>query len=109
MATAAGPRIYVIVSREMVRKTIELRAHTERVNAPKSKNDDQPFFLMPDKWSGRALIIDCETLITQTLSLLFGYFCYCRLGKNGYQLVQEGFFYADNLDPEQRKILEQYG
>jgi hypothetical protein len=93
----------------MERNTIELRAHTERLQKEKSSGDDELLPIMPDKWSGRTLVIDCETTVDQWQSLTFGCLCYCQLGKDGYQAVQKGFFYADELDPAQVAILRKYG
>jgi hypothetical protein len=88
-------------------KTIELRAHTERLE--KSSGGKLAPANIPDKWPKRALIVDCETTLDQRQCLTFGCYRYCRQGKNGYQSVQEGFFYADDLYSEQTAILREYG
>jgi hypothetical protein len=93
----------------MERKTIELRAHTERVTKQQRSSDDDLFRIIPDKWPRRALVIDCETDMFQRQALTFAYYCYCRLETNAYKEVQEGFFYADELDPEQVAILKKFG
>jgi len=93
----------------MERKTIELRAHTERLRKEKSSADDDLLRIVPEKWPGRALVFDCETTIDQKQSVTFGHYRYCRLRTNAYQAVQEGFFYANDLDPKQVAILHKYG
>src|SRR5260370_15929655 len=64
---------------------------------------------IPDKWTKRALIVDCETTLDQRQCLTFGCYRYCQQGKNGYQSVQEGFFHADDLNSGQTAILREYG
>jgi hypothetical protein len=93
----------------MERKTIELRAHTERPVKENSKTDDDLFRIVPDKWPKRALVLDCETLLDQTQGLIFGCYYYCREEKGVYQTAQDGLFYADDLDSEQVAIIETYG
>jgi hypothetical protein len=96
-------------------KTIELRAHTERIerrNAYKITNEQSP-----DKWSRSALVLDCETTLDQRQCLTFGCYRYCRLdplsgsqrGKNGYKTVEEGLFYADDTDCVPVATLRKYG
>jgi hypothetical protein len=93
----------------MESKTIELRAHTERLEKEKSGHDADLLRIIPDKWPGYALVLDCETTVDQWQSLNFGCYRYCLLGQNGYQAVEEGLFYADDLGPEQRAVLRKYG
>jgi hypothetical protein len=60
------------------------------------------------KWPEHALIFDTETRITADQSLTFGVFRFCELKEEKYQVVREGLFYADDLPPRERKILEKY-
>src|SRR5260370_3683905 len=88
-------------------KMIELRADTERLE--KSSDEKLATANIPDKWTKRALIVDCETTLDQRQCLTFGCYRYCQQGKNGYQSVQEGFFHADDLNSAQTAILREYG
>jgi hypothetical protein len=79
---------------------IFVRAHTV---VPKKKRREPP---LPSKWPEQVLVIDTETTIDTTQKLNFGVYRRCKLDPEGYQCVEEGLFYADDLDPARRKELE---
>jgi hypothetical protein len=60
------------------------------------------------KWPPYALIFDTETRITADQSLTFGVFRFCELKNAAYSVVREGLFYADDLPPKDRQVLEHY-
>jgi hypothetical protein len=60
------------------------------------------------KWPNQALIIDTETRITADQSLTFGVFRLCSLEDNHYEVVREGLFYGDDLQNEERQVLQEY-
>jgi hypothetical protein len=60
------------------------------------------------KWSDEVLVIDTETTINAVQKLNFGVYRHCKRGPNGYECVEEGLFYADDLDGTQREIMERY-
>ena len=90
-------------------KVIEVRVHTEVVESQhRETNRSRLENLVPEKWSDRVLILDCETTTDQSQALLFGTFLYCRLQGNLYQPVLEGSFYADDLDDRSIAVLVDY-
>jgi hypothetical protein len=58
------------------------------------------------------LVVDCETTVDAVQALRFGAHRYCRVDwtEAGPNLVcvEEGLFYADELDAEQLACLEEY-
>lgn len=100
---------------------IFLRAHTEvlkrverrsaKANGGKEKQQNAARTRDP-KWPEVALVIDCETTLDEPQTLTFGSYRYCRADSNGaYKCVQEGFFYADDLQDvrhEALSILQNY-
>lgn len=81
---------------------IFVRAHTV---VPEKQKSDRP---LPAKWPDEVLIFDTETTIDTAQKLNFGFYRRCKLGTTGYQCVEEGLFSADDLDTEQREILERF-
>lgn len=60
----------------------------------------------PAKWPDEVLIFDTETTIDTAQKLNFGFFRRCKLGRTGYQCVEEGLFYADDIDAAQQEVLK---
>jgi len=101
-------------------KTIDVRVHTEILKLPRGarrgrRKSGEPLTLDsrvtqvgPERWTKCVLIIDCETATDTTQELLFGSYQYCRQVGNQYVVVQEGIFFADNLDVEKIGVLRQY-
>jgi len=81
---------------------IFVRAHTV---VPEKK---QPQRSSPAKWPDDVLVFDTETTLDTAQKLNFGVYRRCKLGPVGYQCVEEGLFYADDLDIAQRKVLEHF-
>jgi hypothetical protein len=81
---------------------IFVRAHTV---FSEKKHPQRP---SPAKWAEHVLVIDTETTIDTVQKLNFGVYRWCKLGSAGYQCVEEGLFYADALDVQQRAVLERY-
>jgi hypothetical protein len=77
-----------------------VRAHTVVYD---NKRSQRP---APAKWPEDVLVIDTETTVDTAQKLTFGVYRRCKLGPTGYQCAEEGLFYADDLDPAQRKVLE---
>jgi len=75
---------------------------TDEANKRKSYSIDFP------KWPRYVLVFDTETRITADQSLTFGVFRLCELKNGKYTLIREGLFYADDLPPTERKVLENY-
>jgi hypothetical protein len=67
-----------------------------------TRKSDEP------KWPKHALILDTETRITADQSLTFGVFRLCQLKGDKYTVSREGIFYADDLPPADRRIIEIY-
>jgi len=90
-------------------KVIELRAHTELLDAKSDTNrTEKTPSKLPKKWPERALILDCETTTDQAQALLFGTYFYCRAKGGQYRRVVEQIFYADELDRSSVEILQAY-
>jgi len=101
-------------------KIIDLRVHTEILELPAGarkgrRSPGEPLVVDcrvtqvdPAGWSKCVLVLDCETTIDQTQKLLFGSYQYCRERGSEFLAVQEGIFYADNLDAQSLAILRQY-
>ncbi len=101
-------------------KTIDLRVHTEILKLPKGAKparrksgepkviDSGATLLEPPRWSRVVLVLDCETTTDQVQQLLFGSYQYCREKGREYVAVQEGIFYADDLDLQSLTILREY-
>jgi hypothetical protein len=77
-------------------------ATKRKKHKPKSRSGNN------SKWPSHALIFDTETRITADQSLTFGVYHLCDLTKDGYALVEEGLFYADDLPKKDRRLLETY-
>jgi hypothetical protein len=55
------------------------------------------------------LVLDTETTTDALQSLNFGIYQFCELGTEGsYVCLEEGAFYADDLDPRQLEVLRRY-
>src|ERR1035438_8225596 len=90
-------------------KVVEVRAHTELIDAPdKTGAREGSGDESPQRWTRAVLVLDCETTIDQYQSLTFGTYQYCRFIDGVYSLVEEGVFYADDLDVESISILQKY-
>ena len=75
----------------METKILEVRVHTGILKSPNRKpTSAKPRIPVPEKWSERVLILDCETTTDQSQALLFGSFLYCRAKGNHYFPVLEG-------------------
>lgn len=62
----------------------------------------------PAKWPKEILVIDTETTIDTAQRLNFGGYRRCKLGAAGYECVEEGLFYADDLDGSGQSVLDQF-
>src|SRR5690242_20206908 len=60
------------------------------------------------KWPNEVLIIDTETTTDTAQRLTFGCYRICKVGPKGYECVEEGIFYADDLDDSAQEILQAY-
>src|SRR5712692_2147380 len=72
-------------------REIFVRAHTA---IAEKQRREQP---APAKWPEEVLVFDTETTIDTAQKLNFGAYRRCKLRSSGYQCVEEGLFYADNL------------
>lgn len=81
---------------------IFVRAHTV---VPEKLPRDRP---SPAKWPDEVLIFDTETTIDTAQKLNFGFYRRCKLGRTGCQCIEEGLFYADDLDATQREVLKSF-
>src|ERR1700730_13874267 len=55
------------------------------------------------------LVLDTETTIDALQSLNFGVYQFCGMGADGnYECLEEGLFYADDLDRRQLDVLRRY-
>ncbi len=79
-----------------------MRAHTV---IPEKKRSQRP---SPAKWPEEVLVIDTETTVDTVQKLTFGAYRRCKLDPVGYLCIEEGLFYADDLDAAQRKVLESF-
>src|ERR1700722_2601839 len=90
-------------TRETVQtKDVFFRSHVVELNRkePGISTYNEP------KWPDFALIFDTETsLDPQTQALTFGFYRVCRLQGSSYQCVEEGIFYADELEPRYFEIV----
>jgi hypothetical protein len=59
-------------------------------------------------WPKHVLVIDTETTIDAMQKLTFGAYRRLKLTEIGYQCVEEGLFYDDELDAKQIAMLQQY-
>ena len=62
----------------------------------------------PAIWPEEVLVFDTESTTDTAQRLNFGVYCRCKLGTAGYQRVEEGLFYSDDLDVRQREVLDHY-
>ena len=62
----------------------------------------------PTKWPDEVLIIDTETTLDTAQKLNFGVYRRCKVGTAGYQTIEEGLFYADDLDSAQVSVLQRF-
>ncbi len=81
---------------------IFVRAHTV------ISQKERPQCPSPAKWPEDVLVFDTETTVDTAQKLNFGAYRRCKLGPAGYQCVEEGLFYADDLDMAQRNVLERF-
>src|SRR5271157_287502 len=81
---------------------IFVRAHTVFAQKGESRRPS------PAKWPEEVLVIDTETTLDTAQKLNFGVYRRCKLGPAGYQCVEEGLLQADDLDVQQRQVLERY-
>jgi hypothetical protein len=55
------------------------------------------------------LVLDTETTIDALQSLNFGVYQFCEIGADGnYASLEEGLFYADDLESRQSEVLQRY-
>jgi hypothetical protein len=76
----------------------------------KRKKDTKAIAVQKDaepKWP-EVVAFDTECRITVDQSLTFGVWCRCVLVGQGYEVVEEGIFHADDLPAKDLKILETY-
>jgi hypothetical protein len=84
---------------------IYLRAHTT-VEGANSKNGDKR---RQEKFARYAVVLDTETTLDTTQALTFGFYRFCELQSNGnYVCLEEGAFYADDLDERSLARLQRY-
>src|SRR5690242_2720550 len=82
---------------------IFLRAHTVTKEKKRKKITE------PTKWAKYVLFFDTETTTDTSQSLTFGAYRFCQLNAQGqYVCREEGFFYADEIDSESLRILQEY-
>jgi hypothetical protein len=81
---------------------IYVRAHT--VVSEKKRPERHP----PTKWPDHMLVIDTETTVDTVQKLTFGAYRLYKQGPSGYECVEEGLFYADDLDGARLKVLERF-
>lgn len=80
-----------------------LRAHTTYPRkTPRQRPPSGP------KWPDLALVFDCETRIDTAQQLTLGVYRLCRLRGEVYETEAEGLFYGDDLNADERAVLEQY-
>ena len=79
-----------------------VRAHTVV-----SQKRPRPSQTLP-KWPRQVLVIDTETTIDAAQKLTFGAYRRLKLTTVGYQCVEEGLFYRDDLDGAQIDDLRRY-
>ena len=101
--------------------TILLRAHTEVLKQPTSRRaklaQSQPAAqksytkAAEPTWPEYALVLDCETTTDSSQALTFGMFRFCRILGNTFLCIEEGVFYADDLqetNPGALTVLKRY-
>jgi hypothetical protein len=81
---------------------IFVRAHT---TAPVKEPGNWP---TPKKWPDEVLVFDTETTIDTAQELNFGAYRRLKLGPAGYQCVEEGLFFADDLREASVQVLRRY-
>src|SRR5438093_8161300 len=89
--------------------TIALREHTI-VPRRKKKDESEASFkkVESEPYPSRALCWDTETTIDENKFLTFGAYRICELMDGKYMCAEEGLFYADDLAPKPRAVLEDY-
>ena len=60
------------------------------------------------KWPTYCLVFDTETTVGTSQKLNFGCYRRCVLDDGGYQCIEEGLFYADNLPTKDVEVLQKY-
>lgn len=76
---------------------------------PKKKDKKSNFFKEEiEKWPRFTLVFDTESRLVLGQSLTFGVYRLCKLVEEQYVLREEGLFYADDLPPNERRVLERY-
>jgi len=87
-----------------VRDPVEIfvRAHT----AGAAKSEWTPPKV--PKWPREVLVFDTETTCDTVQKLNFGAYRRCKLSPSGYQCVEEGLFYADDLRKSKVNVLRRY-
>jgi len=81
---------------------IFVRSHTTTPNKPTSSFPQDP------KWPDKVFIFDTETTTNTEQNLTFGVYRLCQLVGKQYICSEEGILHEDELDEEQRKIIEVY-
>ena len=85
---------------------IYLRAFATQLDAKQRKSarqDDGP------KWPNSALVLDCESRITEDQTLTFGFWRFCELRNDGYVCTEEGIFHdGQSLSAREFEFLRQY-
>ena len=85
---------------------IYLRCHTRILN---DKSAEKRGFRKPSRDLQYVLLLDTETSIDTKKSLNFGAYQFCEAGTDGiFVCLEEGLFYADDLDPASVEVLRKY-
>ena len=85
-----------------------VRAYAAPTSGRKGRKRSRRVKEQPEKWPNRALVFDTETRITADQSLTFGVYRLCELVTDRYVVMQEGLFFADDLPPTDRRVIESY-
>src|SRR5258708_34499719 len=85
---------------------IFLRCHTCILDEePREKTGTRKAQSLPKS----VLVLDTETTTDALLSLNFGVYQFCEIGTDGnYACLEEGTFYADDLESRQLEVLRRY-
>jgi hypothetical protein len=89
----------------MNEKIIELRVHTELIDAPEKRPRDDDG---DSVWPPSVLLIDCETTIDARQSLTFGGYQYCRWRHGRYEPAETGVFYDEPVSSDDLATLQLY-
>ena len=85
---------------------IYLRAFATQLDTKQRKSARQDH---GPKWPDSALILDCESRITEDQTLTFGFWRFCELRTDGYVCTEEGIFHDDqSLNAREFEFLRTY-